>query len=190
MAASEGLLQRDIPLIGAWQLQMRVGNDNVWSGWIGREGWRSRVLRAKRERYKRKVPAGTEGKGAGSASQGALPEIVKHSETCPQHGTRIRRLPELVGEAGPRRNVSICGVVQRSAARGQGDRCRIVHAHDREWIAGRILALQGRISVQPQAISDGQSRRDFPSILAIERKVLREQGDGLKCGWLSKGRGC
>src|SRR6266850_1371777 len=168
---------------------MRVGNDNVWSGWIGCDGWRSRVLRAKRERYKRKAPAGTEGKGAGSAPRGALPKIVKHSETCAQDGRRIRCLAELPGESHSWRYVSVRCVIKWSAARGQGDRCRIADARHGEGIAGRILALQRRINVPPQAIGDCPARRDFPSVLAIERKVLREQSDGVKCGWLSKGRG-
>ena len=50
LAASDRLLQRDVPLIGPRKLQMRIRDQNVVNGRVGRDAGRSGVLRAQRER--------------------------------------------------------------------------------------------------------------------------------------------
>src|SRR5262245_50057600 len=111
-------------------------------------------------------------KETGDASQPAGTKIIKPSESCAEPSAAVPSLRNLISQAQPRRYVSISCLGKRSAARREGYRRRVVESHDGERIVRRVLTLYGRIDVPPQAISQCQSRRDLPGVLAVQGEVL------------------
>src|SRR5262249_39083380 len=107
-------------------------------------------------------------------------------ESRPQRRIPMSYTSKLISESNSRREISISGCIERSAARRQGNRRWIIQSSHGKRIVGGMLALERRINLPPQAIGHGQSGRDLPGVLAVERKVLCEQRVRLKCGWLGE----
>src|SRR5712671_656171 len=119
---------------------MRVGDNNSRNGWIVGNRRRSSILGAQWKRGRPNVLDGLGGKVAGDSSEGAIPKIVKYSETCSEDRTPIRSLAELIGESQSRRHIPISRVVERSATRRQTYRRWVIEPHHCERIVRQILA--------------------------------------------------
>src|SRR5262249_27509219 len=100
LSASQGLLDRDIPLITTRKLQMPVRHQNVGDRRIQTRGRSSRILRAERKRCRRWTDdlRNRVRKVGGDSSERALPEIVENSEAPSENGTPIWSGAELPGE--------------------------------------------------------------------------------------------
>ena len=72
----------------------------------------------------------------------SLPEIVKRPEAGAEDALPPGAFIESIGEAQSGRHISVRRLVERSPARRQRDRRRIIKADHRERIVGRVLAPQ------------------------------------------------
>src|SRR5262249_50978291 len=155
---------------------MRIGYEDCARRQIERNcGW-SRILRAQRKRRwrGRNDLGGAVWKIAAGAAESPLPEVVKHAGASAQRGSPIGPFTNLPREPDPGCNVSIGGLIERRAARGQGYRRWMIQSGDSKRIVRAILPLDRRINLPSQAIGQRESGMDFPRVLAVEREVMRD----------------